>query len=389
MKITDLISRNANKLGPSRIINFSEQIADVPHLIPLTIGEPDFNTPDHIKRAAIRAIKDNKSHYTTTAGIMPLRKAAAKYFNRKYGMKYDPKTQIIATTGVTEAIFATLATIINPGDTIIMPSPIYADYGPDIALLGGHIVYINTSDNNYVLDPKKLDRTIQAHKDTVKAVILNYPNNPVGNTYDRKELVALANVIKKYPILCITDEIYSDLTYDQKHVSMGTLLPKQTVVFNGVSKSHAMTGWRVGLAFGPAKLMSKINQVHQALVVSDTTNAQYAATEAFAHGFDDGPKMRAVYQKRRDILRSGLAKAGFTSPKPEGAFYIFAKIPDQFTQNSFKFGLQLARQAHVGVIPGSVFGPGGEGHLRISYAASIEQIKAAIQHIQKFVNDNK
>ena len=388
MCLVDRINHIVKGFKPNAIIQFSNKISSISNLILLTLGEPDFHTPDHIKRAAIKAIKDDQSHYTNPRGILPLRKAASNYFNKKYGMKYNLDTQIIATTGVTEAIYATFKTILNPGDTVIIPSPTFSFYAADVTLCGGKPVYINTAKTNYELDPKVLDQTIRAHRKTVKAVVLNYPNNPIGNTYDQKQLTKIANVIKKYKIFCVTDEIYSDLTYGKRHVSMGTILPKQTIVFNGVSKSHAMTGWRVGLIFGPADIVGKINKVHQFLVTSDTTNAQYAAAEAFAHGFNDGPRMRKVYQKRRDILRNGLQKVGFTSPEPQGAFYIFAKIPSQFTQDSFKFGLQLAKEAKVGTIPGAVFGPGGDGHLRISYAASTSDLKRAVKRIQNFVKQH-
>ncbi|XIF20031.1 MAG: aminotransferase class I/II-fold pyridoxal phosphate-dependent enzyme [Acetilactobacillus jinshanensis] len=196
-------------------------------------------------------------------------------------------------------------------------------------------------------------------------------------------------MIKKHHIFCICDEIYSELTYGYPHTSIASFIPDQAIVFNGVSKTFAMTGYRIGLICGPAKVISKINGIHTIAVTTTTTCAQYAASEAFKNGYEDGPKMRKIYKQRRDILRDGLAKAGFTSPEPSGAFYIFAKIPSQFTQNSIKFATELAEKAHVGVVPGSAFGPGGEGHLRISYAVSTDNIKKAVQRIQKFEGDIK
>lgn len=381
------VNKYVQNLKPNEIMEFNKKIAKIPDLIELTVGEPDFPTPSHIKEAAIRAIIDNHSHYTDPSGITSLRENAARFLKAKYNLHYDPSNQIIVTAGVTEGIHDTFEALLNPGDEVVLPSPIYALYAPNILINGAKPVYIDTSKNNFVLSPQKLDAVLKAHPRT-KAVVINYPNNPVGNTYNKEQLLGIAKIIKKHKIFCISDEIYSELTYGSKHVSMGTLLPDQTILLNGASKTFAMTGWRIGLVCGPAWIINKINVVHITAITSTTENAQYAASEAFKNGYNDGKKMRDVYQKRRDILRQGLEKAGFTSPEPQGAFYIFAKIPDKYNQDSFAFGYQLANEAHVGAMPGVIFGAGGEGHLRFSYAVSTTKIKTAIKRIQRFVNRN-
>lgn len=356
----------------------------IPGMITLTIGEPNFNTPEHIKKAAIKAIEDNHSHYPDVQGVPALRKATADFMHDKYGLSYDPKTQVLVTLGVTEAIHAVFASIINPGDDVIIPTPAYPFYKPNAQAVGAHVVEIDTSKDNFILTPQRLEATLKQYPHA-KALVLNYPNNPVGNVYSKDQLTGLAKVIKKYGIFCVCDEIYSELSYDSKHVSMGNIIPDQAIVMNGASKSFAMTGWRIGLVFGPAPVIRQMNALNSFFTNGITTCAQYAAAEGFKNGRDDGLKMRDVYKKRRDILRAGLDKAGFTSPEPGGAFYIFAKIPSQFNQNSLQFAKQLAKEARVGAMPGSTFGPGGEGHLRFSYATSTDNIRTAVKRIQKFV----
>ncbi|BAP84669.1 aspartate aminotransferase [Paucilactobacillus hokkaidonensis JCM 18461] len=374
-------------LAPSDILKFNQEIADIPDIVKLTLGEPDFNTPEHVKKAAIKSIENNESHYTNSRGTQGLREAATGFLNQKYGLNYDPDTQILVTTGATEAIYSALTAILNPGDTVIIPTPIFPLYIPIAMLNGAKPVFVDTSDNGFVLSPEKLAAAIEANKDTVKAIILNFPNNPTGVTYKRADLEKLAAVISQHDIFCLSDEIYSELTYDGQHVSMGTILPEQTLLLNGVSKSHAMTGWRIGLLCGPADVITQIGKVHQFAITSATTNAQAAAEEAFKNGPDDGAKMRVTYQKRRDLLLAGLQKAGFTCANPNGAFYLFAKIPAGLTNDSWKFCYDLAKEAKVAVIPGASFGPGGEGYVRISYAASTEDLTKAIKRIQAYVSE--
>lgn len=384
-KLSSRMNKRVAALTPSSILTFNQKISKIPDIVKLTLGEPDFDTPEHVKQAAIEAINDNESHYTNSRGTLGLRKAATHYLDKKYGVEYDPETQILITAGATGAIYSALTAMLNPGDTVIIPTPIFPLYIP-IAMLGGATpIFVDTSDNGFILSPEKLQQAIEENKDTVKAVILNYPTNPTGVTYHKEDLQKLADVISKYDIFVLSDEIYSELTYDGTHVSMGSILPEQTLVMNGVSKSHAMTGWRIGMICGPADVINEIGKVSEFTITSATTNAQAAAEEAFKNGMDDAAPMRAAYIKRRDLLIDGLSKAGFSCPNPNGAFYIFAKIPDSLNQNSVEFCNQLADEAKVAVIPGASFGPGGEGYVRISYAASEADLKKAIERIQKFV----
>ncbi|GAT18189.1 aspartate aminotransferase [Secundilactobacillus silagincola] len=387
-RLSDSMKKELKQIQPSSILKFNQEISQVPDMVKLTLGEPDFNTPDHVKQAAIRSIENNESHYTNSRGTEGLRKAASKFLNDKYNVNYDPETQILVTTGATEGIFSSLTAMLNPGDTVIIPTPIFPQYIPVAILNGAKPIFLDTSDNGFILSPEKLQATIEANKDTVKAVVMNFPSNPTGVTYNREELQALADVLKQYDIFVLSDEIYSELTYGERHVSMGELLPEQTVLLNGVSKSHAMTGWRIGLVCGPVDVISEIGKVHQFAITSATANAQAAAEEAFKNGPDDGVAMRKIYQQRRDLLLAGLKEAGFECANPKGAFYLFAKIPANLNQDSVAFCYELAKEAKVAVIPGASFGPGGEGYVRISYAASTEDLKKAIERIQKFVDQH-
>ncbi|WP_167387723.1 aminotransferase class I/II-fold pyridoxal phosphate-dependent enzyme [Apilactobacillus timberlakei] len=378
------INKDLKAIKPNPILGFNEELSKEEGLIPLTLGEPDFNTPEHVKAAAISSINDNYSHYTNPRGILKLREAAAHFFAQKYGLNYDAKTQIITTAGVTEGIFDSLATILNPGDSVIVPTPTFPLYMDNIQLHGAHVIEVDTSEDGFVLTPEKLKQAL-AENENVKAIVINSPGNPTGISYDETTLKELAKVIKDSSIFCISDEIYSELTYGKPHVSIAKFIPEQTIVLNGLSKSHAMTGWRIGFIMAPADLIDMINVVHQYAVTSVTDNVQFAALEALNNGADDGLEMRDVYAKRLNLLRAGLSKAGFASPKPTGAFYIFAKIPEQFTQDDFAFSRQLAHQAKVGVIPGSSFGKGGAGYIRISYATSENNLKESIKRIQNFV----
>ncbi len=241
------------------------------------------------------------------------------------------------TAGATGAIYSSLTAMLNPGDTVIIPTPIFPLYIPIVLLAGAKPVFVDTSDNGFVLSPEKLQAAIDANKDTVKAVILNFPNNPTGVTYHKDDLQKLADVISKYDMICLSDEIYSELTYDGTHVSMGTILPEQTLVMNGVSKSHAMTGWRIGMICGPEDIISEVAKVSEFTITSLATNTQAAAEEAFKNGFNDAQPMKETYLKRRDLLVDGLEQAGFTCPKPTGAFYVFAKIPEALINTASTF----------------------------------------------------
>lgn len=376
-----------DQLQPSSILAFDAAISKIPDIIKLTLGEPDFNTPEHVKDAGKSSITANASHYTDSSGKIELRTAAADFLRNKYHATYDPNKQIVVTVGATGAIYSTITALTNPDDEIIIPIPIFPFYIPVTLLNGAKPVFIDTTADGFKLTPAKLEATLTAHP-KAKMLVMNYPTNPTGVTYDRAELEALVAPLRNKPIVVLSDEIYSELSYSQTHVSLGEILPEQTILVTGVSKSHAMTGWRIGFAAGPVDLIEKIAMINQFTVISATTNAQDAATEALTAGADDGLVMRAEYLKRRDYLVERLTAMGIEVIKPAGAFYIFMKIPAQFGTDSFAFGHKLAEEAKLGLVPGGAF-PAGEGYMRLSYAASMANITTAMDRLEVFLKINQ
>lgn len=375
-------------IQPSDILAFSAEIANIPGIVRLTLGEPDFNTPEHVKQAAIESIEADESHYAPSNGTLALRTAAAEFLAAKYDVHYDPASEVIITAGATGGIYTALTSILNPGDEVLIPTPIFPLYIAIVKLSGATPVFMDTSDNGFVLSPDQLQTTLAAHPKT-KAVVLNFPSNPTGVTYRHDDLKALAAVLANQPIFVLSDEIYSELTYGEPHESIANYLPTQTILLNGVSKSHAMTGWRIGIMCAPKAITAQLGKIHQFTVTSTTTNAQAAATEALKNGLDDAQVMKREYQERRDYLYDALNDLGFQSAKPEGAFYLFSKIPAGLPQNSMAFCRELAHEARVALIPGSSFGPGGEGYVRISYAASMADLKTAVTRLRTYVASKK
>ena len=381
-------NREVEKIAVSDIRQFDSDVSGIPGIIKLTLGEPDFNTPEHVKKAAIKAIEDNKSHYTPNAGFMELREETAKYFNKKYNLNYSG-TQVVTTVGATEAINASLQAILNPDDTVLVPTPIFPLYLPISNLNHGNYILMDTSEDNFVLTADKLRKVIADNKDkNIKCLVLNYPSNPTGVTYNRKQLEELAEVIKENDIWVLSDEIYAELTYTGKHVSLAELIPDNVILISGLSKSHAMTGWRIGFILGPQDFIDQVEKSHQYMVTAPTDNVQFAALEAMTNGKEDSQVMKAEYLKRREFLQAELAEAGFEVASPDGAFYLFAKIPAQFEPDSWAFVRRLAKEAKVALIPGISFGPGGEGYVRLSYAASMENLTEAAKRIKAFVAAN-
>lgn len=304
-------------------------------------------------------------------------------------MSYNPDNEILVTIGATEALSATLTAILEPGDTVLLPAPAYPGYEPIVNLVGAEIVEIDTTANDFVLTPEMLEKAILEQGDKLKAVLLNYPTNPTGVTYSREQIKALADVLKKYDVFVVSDEVYSELTYsDEPHVSIAEYLPEQTILINGLSKSHAMTGWRIGMIFAPANFTAQLIKSHQYLVTAAATMAQFAAIEALSVGKDDALPMKAEYMKRRDYIIDKMSALGFKIIKPDGAFYIFAKIPAGYEQDSFKFCQDFAREKAVAFIPGVAFGKYGEGYLRLSYAASMETITTAMNRLKEFMEEH-
>ncbi|MET3357484.1 UNVERIFIED_ORG: aminotransferase [Leuconostoc holzapfelii] len=385
-----LLSSFNNRLDlvkPSAIRAFDNEVSAIPDILKLTLGEPDFNVPEHIKAAAIHSITANDSHYSASNGTIALRKAAANFLADRYQLDYHAENEIIVTVGATEAIYTVLTSLLNVGDKVLLPTPIFPLYIPVTIVGGGEPVFIDTSTNNFVLSPEMLTAAVAEHGDKIKAIVLNFPSNPTGVTYTADEIKALADVLRDTNIVVISDEIYSELTYDEKHVSMAQYLPEQTILLNGVSKSHAMTGYRIGFLAGPAELVAKLGLIHQFTITTATNSAMAAAAEALSTeaGCQDTLDMKKAYQARRDFVYQTMMSLGFVVPKPAGAFYIFAKIPAGYLQDDVAFARDLAQKDKLAVVPGSAFGPGGEGYIRISYAASMAQLKEAMARLSAYM----
>ena len=388
MDLTKRFNKQLDKIQVSLIRQFDQAISEIPGVLRLTLGEPDFTTPDHVKEAAKRAIDQNQSYYTGMSGLLTLRQAASDFVKEKYQLDYAPENEILVTIGATESLSATLTAILEEGDKVLLPAPAYPGYEPIVNLVGAEIVEIDTTENGFVLTPEMLEKAILEQGDKLKAVILNYPANPTGITYSREQLEALAAVLRKYEIFVICDEVYSELTYtDEAHVSLGTMIRDQAIIINGLSKSHAMTGWRLGLIFAPAPFTAQLIKSHQYLVTAANTMAQHAAVEALTVGKNDAEPMKKEYIQRRDYIIEKMTALGFEIIKPDGAFYIFAKIPAGYNQDSFAFLKDFAQKKAVAFIPGAAFGRYGEGYVRLSYAASMETIKEAMKRLEEYMRE--
>ena len=388
MDLTKRFNKQLDKIQVSLIRQFDQAISEIPGVLRLTLGEPDFTTPDHVKEAAKRAIDQNQSYYTGMSGLLTLRQAASDFVKEKYQLDYAPENEILVTIGATEALSATLTAILEEGDKVLLPAPAYPGYEPIVNLVGAEIVEIDTTENGFVLTPEMLEKAILEQGDKIKAVILNYPANPTGITYSREQLEALAAVLRKYEIFVVCDEVYSELTYTgEAHVSLGTMLRDQAIIINGLSKSHAMTGWRLGLIFAPTPFTAQLIKSHQYLVTAANTMAQHAAVEALTAGKNDAEPMKKEYIQRRDYIIEKMTALGFEIIKPDGAFYIFAKIPAGYNQDSFAFLKDFAQKKAVAFIPGAAFGRYGEGYVRLSYADSMETIKEAMKRLEEYMRE--
>ena len=388
MDLTKRFNKQLDKIQVSLIRQFDQAISKIPGVLRLTLGEPDFTTPDHVKEAAKRAIDQDQSYYTGMSGLLTLRQAASDFVKEKYQLDYNPENEILVTIGATEALSATLTAILEEGDKVLLPAPAYPGYEPIVNLVGAEIVEIDTTENGFVLTPEMLEKAILEQGDKLKAVILNYPANPTGITYSREQLEALAAVLRKYEIFVVCDEVYSELTYTgENHVSLGTMLRDQAIIINGLSKSHAMTGWRLGFIFAPANFTAQLIKSHQYLVTAANTMAQHAAVEALTAGKNDAEPMKKEYIQRRDYIIDKMTDLDFEIIKPDGAFYIFAKIPAGYDQDSFAFLKDFAQKKAVAFIPGGAFGQYGEGYVRLSYAASMATIREAMKRLEEYMRE--
>lgn len=381
-KMMDIFSAQLKTVTPSPIHTFSEAVDHVPNILKLTIGEPDFNVPEHIKQAAVAAISSDDSHYSVSAGTLALRQAASQFFKRHYDLNYRATTDILITIGATEALYVVLASILDENDEILIPTPAYPVYAQMTRINGGQPVLIDVSDDDFVLTPEKLKQTIATHHH-IKAIIINNPSNPTGITYTETQIKALVSVLKDTNILIISDEIYSELTYNGQHESIARYLPEQTVVINGVSKAYAMTGYRIGVLAGPTLLINEFNKVHSFIIMTPSNPAMAAAKVAFSsqQSLVSTAKMKQDYQHRRDYLVKALKQLEFECIVPNGAFYIFAKVPDDFIQDDVAFANDLVDKVQLAVVAGSGFAPGGAGYIRVSYAAAMSKLEEAVARL--------
>ncbi|WP_271001795.1 aminotransferase class I/II-fold pyridoxal phosphate-dependent enzyme [Listeria seeligeri] len=379
--MTKSIRPELHDIQVSGIRTFNTRVTGISDMIRLTLGEPDFPTPEHVKQAAIQAIQDNFTNYTPNAGMPELLQAASTYFQEKYSLEYNTD-EIIVTVGATEAISVALQTILEPGDEVILPDPIYPGYEPLITLNKAVPIKIDTTETNFKLTPEQLHTHITAK---TKALIIPYPSNPTGVSLTKAELSDLAAVLKETGIFVIADEIYSELTYHEEHLSIAPMLTEQTIVINGLSKSHAMIGWRIGFLLAPKEITQEMLKIHQYSVTCASSISQKAALEAITNGKDDAFQMRTEYKTRANFTHERLEKMGFTVIPPDGAFYFFVKLPDTITENSFDWAVKLAEEAKVAVVPGNAFSEKGDRYFRLSYATSFNKLAEALDRMAAFL----
>ncbi|TPF02827.1 aspartate aminotransferase [Weissella paramesenteroides] len=378
------LNPKVTSLAADGLIGFQKKVRDIPDLLRLTFGEPGFNVDDAIKDAVISSIANDNSHYSDAQGERDLRQAAVKYYASRYNLPFESEDNVIVTVGASEAINVIFMTLLNENEGLIIPEPAYTPYTASLDLAHGKKITINTRPTDFKLTPELVAEAVEQANVPVKAILFNYPSNPTGVTYTREELQALADVFKRYHLWVISDEIYAQLTYDQAHVSLSSLLPEQSILMTGLSKSHAMTGYRIGFIIANQAFIDEAQKVHQALTFALPKFIQDGATVALTTAADVADDMRDVYKKRRDWLVPHLEELGFEVVNPEGAFYIFAKIPDDMGHDSEAFALDLAENGHVAVIPGSAFSEHTPEYIRISYAASDEDLQEAVRRMQAF-----
>ena len=372
------------EIKPSGIRKFFDIVSEMKDAISLGVGEPDFDTPWHIRDEGIYSLERGKTHYTSNAGLMELREEICRYLYRRQGLSYDPVKEVLITVGGSEAIDIGLRAMCNPGDEVLIPQPSYVSYEPCAVLAGAKPVIINLkAENEFRLTAQELEDAIT---EKTKILILPFPNNPTGAIMERKDLEAIAEVILKHDIFVMSDEIYSELTYKDKHVSIAELsgMQERTILINGFSKAYAMTGWRLGYACGPREIIQQMTKIHQFAIMCAPTTSQCAAVEALKNGDGDVEQMRTAYNQRRRYLMNAFREMGLECFEPYGAFYVFPCIKG-FGLTSDEFAERLLKEEKLAVVPGTAFGDCGEGFLRISYAYSMEQLKEALSRMNRFI----
>ena len=385
-----LLNQNVKDLQISGIRKILNQVMENPDIINLTFGQPDFPTPGYIKEAGKQALDDDQTSYTTNAGIPELRQAASDYLQELYGLSYRPEDEILVTAGASEGIDIVLRTILTPGSEVLMPAPIYSGYEPVVRLCGGEPVFIDTSQQDFKITADLIEPYIT---DKTRCIILSSPSNPTGTVLTKEEIHEIADLLKEKDIFVLSDEVYSEITFDGKeHISIASVpgMKEKTIVINALSKSHAMTGWRLGFTFAPSYITEELLKVHSFAAVCANSITQVAAVEALNRGMqtEEVLEMMTSYKKRRDYMYKRLTNMGLKVVKPEGAFYIFPEIPDAGL-TSVEFVERMIAEAKVAAIPGTAFSPYGEGFIRISYAQSIPELETAMDRLEGFLEQFK
>ena len=378
------LSDKITNIKPSGIRKFFDIVSEMEDAISLGVGEPDFDTPWHIRDEGIYSLEKGKTFYTSNAGLKELRQEICNYYGRKQGVVYNPLTETLVTVGGSEGIDLALRCMLNPGDEVIIPTPCYVSYEPCTVMADGVPVILPLkNENQFRLTPEELEGAIT---EKTKVLILAFPNNPTGAIMEKEDLEAIAPIIEKHDLFVISDEIYSELSYKSKHVSICSIpgMRERTIIINGFSKAYAMTGWRLGYALGPEVIIKQMIKLHQFAIMCAPTTSQYAAIEALKNGEEDVIEMTEAYNQRRRYLMNEFKEMGLPCFEPFGAFYVFPCIKE-FGMTSEEFALKFLEEEKVAVVPGTAFGDCGEGFLRISYAYSIEDLKVAIGRLKIFV----
>jgi aminotransferase len=382
----DPLSKTIKTIQPSGIRKFFDIVSEMEDAISLGVGEPDFDTPWHIRDEGIYSLEKGRTFYTSNAGLKELKVEISKFLDRKYGLKYDYNKEMMVTVGGSEAIDIAMRAMLDPGDEVLIPQPSYVSYLPCCVLANGTPVIIELkAENEFRLTAQELEAAITPK---TKLLVLPFPNNPTGAIMERGDLEAVAEVIKKHDLFVLSDEIYSELTYGVNHVSIASLpgMWERTIVINGFSKSHAMTGWRLGYACGPQEIIQQMLKIHQFAIMCAPTTSQYAAVEALKNGDEDVAMMREEYNGRRRYLMKRFQEMGLSCFEPFGAFYVFPCIKE-FGMTSDEFATALLQSKKVAVVPGTAFGASGEGFVRISYAYSLEDLKLALGRVEEFITE--
>lgn len=385
-EIEKMLSERATSLKPSGIRKFFDILDEMKGVVSLTVGQPDFITPWHIREAGIKSLEDGLTYYTSNAGLLEFRTEISNYQKRRFGLEYDPKTEIIVTVGGSEAIDIAFRAVINTGDEVIIPEPCFVCYAPLVTLAGGTPVSLPLDEKDeFKLTPEKLKSVLSSR---TKAIVLAFPNNPTGAIMEKDDLEAVCEVIRKTNAVVISDEIYGELTYGCRHTSIASLedMRERSIVIGGFSKAYAMTGWRLGYTLAPKQISTQMLKIHQYGIMCAPTTSQYAAIEALKNGDEDIEFMRGEYDKRRRLTLSMLEELGLKCFAPKGAFYVFPNI-SEFGMTSEKFCERLLYEKNTAIVPGSAFGECGEGFARLSYAYSVRHIEKAITNIGEFISE--